>query len=187
MWEEASPASVSAHLSAADILRAMGADVAELDLPPPFNDLLTAQKLIMESEGAASFLADYQAGALSMHPNLRAMVEGAATRDRGVLAKTYDLAASCRARFDEIARRFDIVLTPSVVGEAPVGLAATGAMTFNAMWTLLQTPCVNVPALYGPNDMPVGLTVTGPRFADWTVLAAAEVIGSALARSVSRA
>jgi Asp-tRNA(Asn)/Glu-tRNA(Gln) amidotransferase A subunit family amidase len=51
---------------------------------------------------------------------------------------------------------------------------------FNGMWTLLHVPTVNVPAFTGPQGLPVGITVTGPRFADRQVIAAAKAIGGAL-------
>ncbi len=65
---------------------------------------------------------------------------------------------------------------------APEGLAATGAMTFNAMWSLLHVPAINVPGLQGSNGMPVGLTLTGPRFSDRHLLAVAASLGALLAR-----
>ena len=41
----------------------------------------------------------------------------------------------------------DVMLTPSAPGAAPDGLGSTGEPTFNRLWTLLGTPCVNVPGL----------------------------------------
>jgi Asp-tRNA(Asn)/Glu-tRNA(Gln) amidotransferase A subunit family amidase len=60
-------------------------------------------------------------------------------------------------------------------------LASTGSYTFNGMWTLLHTPCINVPGLTGPLGLPVGLTLTGPRFSDRRLLAIASAVGAAFA------
>jgi Asp-tRNA(Asn)/Glu-tRNA(Gln) amidotransferase A subunit family amidase len=48
-----------------------------------------------------------------------------------------------------------------------------GNAVFNRMWTLLHVPCVNIPGFRGPNGMPVGVTLTGPRFTDRQLLAVA--------------
>ncbi len=96
---------------------------------------------------------------------------------RAQLCEAYDVAARCRAEFDEIASDFDAVLTPSTPGEAPLGLAATGSFAFNAIWSVLHAPCINVPGFLGPSGLPVGLTLVGPRFADRRVLRAAAALG----------
>jgi len=41
---------------------------------------------------------------------------------------------------------FDVLLTPSALGEAPTGLGATGDPQCNSIWTLAGTPCVTLPA-----------------------------------------
>ena len=41
------------------------------------------------------------------------------------------------------------------------------------MWTLLHVPCVNIPGHRGPNGLPVGVTLTAPRFRDRALLAVA--------------
>ena len=60
---------------------------------------------------------------------------------------------------------YDILICPSAPGEAPVGLNATGDPVFNRIWTFSGVPCINIPGLSGPNNMPVGLQVIG-RFGD---------------------
>ena len=41
----------------------------------------------------------------------------------------------------------DVILSPSAPGAPPKGLTSTGNSTFNRLWTLMGTPCVNVPGL----------------------------------------
>jgi Asp-tRNA(Asn)/Glu-tRNA(Gln) amidotransferase A subunit family amidase len=63
-----------------------------------------------------------------------------------------------------------------------VGLQNTGDLVFNGLWTLLHVPCVNVPGCTDvETGLPVGLTMTGPRFADRRVLAVAEALGALFA------
>jgi Asp-tRNA(Asn)/Glu-tRNA(Gln) amidotransferase A subunit family amidase len=174
VWNKADAATRDALASATRLLKAAGATVTELELPPPFEQLADLQHLIMRTEGRSAFLAEYRAHHDQLHESFREQVENRDGTTRAQLLHAYDTAALCRARFDAIAADYDAVLTPSVVGEAPVGLAATGDYVFNAMWTLLHVPCVNVPGCKGPNGLPVGLTLTGPRFSDRRVLAVAE-------------
>ncbi len=54
---------------------------------------------------------------------------------------------------------------------------------FNAMWTVLHAPTLNVPGFVGENGMPVGLTVAGGRYTDMEVLRAGKAIGEVFNRS----
>jgi Asp-tRNA(Asn)/Glu-tRNA(Gln) amidotransferase A subunit family amidase len=67
----------------------------------------------------------------------------------------------------------DVILTPSAKGEAPPGLHTTGDAVFNRMWTLLHAPNVGIPVCFGPEGLPVGVTLVGPRMTDARLLAIA--------------
>jgi Asp-tRNA(Asn)/Glu-tRNA(Gln) amidotransferase A subunit family amidase len=67
-------------------------------------------------------------------------------------------------------------LTPSARGEAPKG-TTTGDAALNGIWTLLHTPVVQIPGFKGPSDMPVGLSLTSPRYTDRRLLQVAKAIG----------
>jgi len=49
----------------------------------------------------------------------------------------------------------------------------TGDPVFNRMWTLLRTPCVNIPAATADDGLPLGLQVIGICGSDAQTLAAA--------------
>jgi Asp-tRNA(Asn)/Glu-tRNA(Gln) amidotransferase A subunit family amidase len=179
-WPDAEAATRQVFEQAATALRAAGATIVELDLPAQFAGLLPAQNLIMRTEGRASFLCEYRRDQSQLSDDLIAQVENTAGVTRAQLLAAYNLAAECRAQFDAIAAGFDVILTPSATGEAPRGFASTGHWTFNAMWSLLHTPCVNVPGFVGPGGLPVGLTLTTARFGDRQVLAAAAAMSAIL-------
>jgi Asp-tRNA(Asn)/Glu-tRNA(Gln) amidotransferase A subunit family amidase len=180
VWDKAEPEAREALERCTLLLEAAGARVETLDLPDRFDGLTDAHKVIMQCEMRSTFLPEYAALGDALYAELVATMRNEAGYTSADLRGAYDLAAECRARFDTVAEGYDAVVTPSTAGIAPKGLDDTGAATFNRIWTLLHTPCVNVPGLSGPGGMPVGLTVTGPRFSDRRVVAVAEMLGACI-------
>jgi amidase len=157
-----------------------GAGVTELDLGPEFAGLAAAQRTIMAAEAArvlAPVLARHGDGASEVLREFVREGRGVAA-DREAAARGQ--AQRCRELLRGIFQRFDALLTPSVVGEAPPGLESTGDPAFNRIWTLLGTPCVSVPAGRGPAGMPVGVQLVGPLDEDASLLASAEWVERAL-------
>lgn len=164
--------------AAIEMLQSAGACVVELDVPKAFDGLAAAHRTIMFAEGARSFLADYLVGSDKLHPRIQEMVTTGGGSSSAALAAAHDLAGWARAEFDSIARRYDAILMPSTIAEAPKGLESTGDLLFNGLLTLLHVPCVNMPLWRAANGLPVGLTLTGPRHADHRVIAMAQSIAA---------
>jgi Asp-tRNA(Asn)/Glu-tRNA(Gln) amidotransferase A subunit family amidase len=82
------------------------------------------------------------------------------------------LATACRGGRAAGARRS---------GRSPLGLAATGDPAFSRVWNLLGNPCVNVPGLFGPHRMPIGLQLVGHPQRERELLAVAKRVGELLA------
>ena len=91
------------------------------------------------------------------------------------------LARDCRRALADVFAGFDVLLAPSATGAAPEGLGMTGDAVFNRMWTLLGTPCVNIPVAATAGGLPVGLQVIGPIGSDAPTLAAAHRLHRTLA------
>ena len=83
------------------------------------------------------------------------------------------LAAKCRWESSALFRDHDVLLAPSVRGEAPVGLESTGDPLFCRMWTLLGLPCVSLPGIQGPHGLPLGAQIIEPRHTDGLALSVA--------------
>lgn len=181
VWHLAGDAARTAIDTAIARLRAAGAVVEVLDLPPEFDGLTPAHRIIMQAEMRVSFLPDWRRIGEGLYPELVGILRNVAGDSRADLIAALDLAAACRARFDALAAPYDAVLTPSTAGTAPFGPEDTGAATFNRIWTLLHMPCVNLPGLTAADGLPIGVTLTGPRFSDRRVLRAAALLGAALA------
>jgi Asp-tRNA(Asn)/Glu-tRNA(Gln) amidotransferase A subunit family amidase len=177
-WDHALQETRWAFDVAVQLLRDRGADVEELVLDGPFLGLTAAHKIVMQGEMRSAFLPEKSRFGDALYPELQGILSNAGGQTRADLVGALDLAAECRRRFDALAGEFSAVLTPSTPGVAPLGPHDTGAATFNRIWTLLHTPCVNVPGFSGPDGLPLGLTVTGPRFRDRRVLAIAGLLGN---------
>ncbi len=181
-WASATPGTPEAMDMAEAALRRAGAVVSALDLPASFDPLGAMQKVVMHAEGRTAFLNLARAHPHGLHDDFHSRVENRDGFTHRQLLDAYDHAAACRAAFDRIAAEYDAVLTPSAPGEAPPG-SHPGNAVFNRMWTLLHVPCVNLPGLLGPNGMPVGVTLTAPRFTDRQLLATAQAVAPAIAEA----
>jgi len=181
-WDAASETVRSGLARSADRLADAGAAVVELDLPDEFAALRDAHIAVMMGEAGAALLNEYRAHPDLLDPGYVDVIEGSWSVHPAKLRDALDLAARCRIAFDSLAAPFDAILTPSATDVAPIFGQGTGNAAFNQMWSLLHVPCINLPVLTGPKGFPVGLTVTGPRFADRRVLASARAIEPALLR-----
>jgi len=156
-------------------LRVAGHDVQDLQLAPEFVALDAHQRTILHREGAAAFRNLARRHGADLHDDFHHRMENRDGRSLGELRDAYDAAALARIRFDEIASDYDVVIAPSAPGIAPVG-RKPGNPVFNAMWTLIGAPCLNVPVTMTDLVMPVGVTLIAPRFGDVALLDAAQRI-----------
>jgi Asp-tRNA(Asn)/Glu-tRNA(Gln) amidotransferase A subunit family amidase len=179
-WALAEPSTQRIVEDAAARLQRAGASVVELDLGPEFAGLADAQRTVMAAEAARVFrpiLAQHGDAASAV---LREFVrEGErVTADREASARRQ--GDRCRELLKEVFARFDVLVTPSAIGEAPIGLESTGDPAFNRIWTLLAAPCLSLPGARGPAGMPVGVQLVGPPVGDAALVGFADWIEGAL-------
>ena len=91
-------------------------------------------------------------------------------------------AMEAGAALTKIFEEVDVLLTLSAPGAAPKGLGSTGDPRYNRLWTLMGTPCVNVPAYVADGGLPVGVQIIARYGEDAKALAAARFVEEALAR-----
>ena len=185
-WPVAAPEAREALETAARWLEAAGVAIEELTLPAPFSEITEAQLVVLHGEGRGGFLQEYLAAPALLHQDFHDRVENVKAVTPQKMLWAYDLAAECRKLFDGLFPGLDAVLTPAAAGEAPVGLQDTGNPIFNAMWTLLHVPCIGIPCIRGPNDMPVGVQIIGPRFGDAALLDVAALVAPVIDPGLGR-
>jgi len=162
-WEKAEPSTRAAVEDCAARLHAF-----ELDLGTGFAGLVDAQIAIMGAEAAISLQNEQPISA-----RLREFLDAGRACSPERLRTARDQAERCRREFDQLAGRYDAVITPAAPGEAPIGLESTGDPAFSRIWTLLGAPSFSLPILTGPAGLPLGLQLVGGRGSDEALLAAA--------------
>jgi Asp-tRNA(Asn)/Glu-tRNA(Gln) amidotransferase A subunit family amidase len=181
-WPTASDDMVATVEAAA---RAMGtgmARVRDVKLPPVIAAAFKAHAAIQGYEAARSLAFEYDQHRDRLGKNLRAMVE----TGMKITADAYDearrIARRARQSLSDLTGDFDVILSASAPGIAPEGLASTGTSIFNRLWTLMGSPCVNVPGLADDSGMPLGVQVIGRFGADRATLEAALFVESGFAK-----
>ena len=96
----------------------------------------------------------------------RAIVE----EGEGCSVQAYEMAYGERdeaiAALPDLASSLDLVLLPSALGAAPLGLHFTGDPVMCRPATLLGVPAANIPAHQRSGGLPIGLQAMAPHFDD---------------------
>ena len=135
---------------------------------------------MQDFEAHQAFAWEYRANYDAMPPLLRGRLD----ESKDTTAAEYDaarrIADQARAALAGIFDEVDLLLTFSAPGAPPKGLASTGDPRFNRLWTLMGTPCVNVPAFVAEGNLPVGVQVIADYGDDAKALAGARFLEKAL-------
>jgi len=173
LWPQATPAMQNALETAARIAAAAGAKVADVTLPKQLEDAYGAQFVIQDYETFRALAFEYDRHRDLIGRQLHAQLD----RGAAMSADAYDAARRTASRgrqvFAETMVDYDVILTPSAPGAAPRGLETTGDPAFNRLWTLLGTPCINVPGFFDDSGLPLGLQIVGRFGRDKAALEAA--------------
>jgi Asp-tRNA(Asn)/Glu-tRNA(Gln) amidotransferase A subunit family amidase len=161
-------------------------------LPPVLAAAFRAHSTIHSYEAARSLASEYdRANELRDSGKNASDPIGKGTRElieqgMKITGEAYDdarrTAHQARKAVNDLMADFDVILSPSAPGAPPKGLTSTGNSTFNRLWTLMGTPCVNVPGLKDATGLPLGVQIIGPFGHDKETLEAALFVETALAR-----
>ncbi len=173
VWHLADSKAQTRFFELAARLRSAGAEIVEQELPSDFEEAHAVQRTIMVAEGARG-LAELQRRDRN---RLSAVLNNLI--DEGLGLADASLARALKRRehlvgvMEDFLHRFDGILTLPATGEAPADLTQTGNPAFCTIWTLCGIPAVSIPTGRGPEGLPLGLQIAGPKNADGMVLATA--------------
>jgi Asp-tRNA(Asn)/Glu-tRNA(Gln) amidotransferase A subunit family amidase len=177
-WEAAS---ADTRDGLAELRDFLGEDCDEVELPSAFAQAHDLLRLLMVAGFAKNLAPYYEKGRDQLSEIMRDAIE----EGRKVLAVDYNLAVEwievLNAGLGEVFERYDAILTPAAVGEAPQDLSSTGDPTFCTLWTLCGTPAVTLPLLQGGAGLPIGAQLVGQRGDDARLLRAAHWLTEQLA------
>jgi len=171
-WGEVSPSAQRAMARATTVLQAAGARVVSCTLPPWAADAFVAHDTVQGWEAARALALEVDTSLERLSPLLRDYLLASARITDEAYAAAQGVSRQARFECREWLAGVDVLLTPSAPDEPPMGHASTGASTFNRAWTLLGTPCLNVPGAVGVNNRPMGLQLIAPPGNDSDCLAA---------------
>ena len=179
-WTQCEPAQQQAVMAAAETLGRAGFIVTETALPAPFATLAAAQYTVMLRQQFQSLSVERLHHWDALSPTL----QGVLSQGEAVTADAYWDALRqirrCQSLFEDLFRDADLLLVPSVSGEAPHGLESTGNPLLQRIWTALHGPALHLPCGRGPQGLPVGVTLAGLPGSDRGFLQAVRTVETAL-------
>ena len=181
-WAQADAATQQLFESVAATLAPLAAALADAGLPRELDTGVTLQKAVMAFEMARSLSHERIHHRARLSERLNALMDDGMAIDGERHAAHLGLVAAARRAIEPVFERFDLLLAPSAIGEAPRGLDATGDPLFCRGWTLLGLPCIHLPLASGPQGLPIGLQLVGRHGDDHRLLAGARWVHERLAR-----
>jgi Asp-tRNA(Asn)/Glu-tRNA(Gln) amidotransferase A subunit family amidase len=175
-WNDAEEATRNAVEDAARRLERAGFSIRDFDLPSPCEELPKTREIINDFERARGMAWEWNAHREQISSALSKAIGNGLATSRAAYVAALERVEICRQRVARAFDNVDVLLTPTVNGEAPIGLAHTGDHRFQSIWTQLRTPAVTLPTHAGPNGMPVGIQLIGPIYSDSGLLAIAQRI-----------
>ena len=179
-WEQAEECTKSAIALAIELLGDAGAQLSDVDLPDRFVEIVDDFAVINAWEGARALDQEITSHFSDFNQHNQERVEFA----RGLKLVDYQKSTAslnaARAQIDEIASGYDLFITPSLPGEAPIGILEIRNAVFNRLWTQMYMPAVNLPLFEGPHAMPVNIQLVGRQHFDGELLAIAHWVDARL-------
>ena len=185
-WDNAEPCMQAAIERTAQLLAKAGAKIADVTLPSAIIDAELEFNVLNSWEGARVLQREIHEHLDTFNPWNREKAKFARTLTETRYLRAKERIAAGRAALAFLFEDFDVLLTPSRAGEAPVGIEGVRPSPFNAQWTQMHTPCVTLPLFEGPHEMPLGIQIVGAKDADDATLASAAWIDRALRNALGR-
>ena len=156
----AEPQGLAVFETTLDLFARAGAKIADVALPPAFDDVLRCHRIIMTTE-----MAEHHRNSLATHaadylPGIRSLIEEGLQVDPAEYARC---KAHQQAVLREIGAAFgdvDVLVCPAAVGPAPT-TETTGDPSFNAPWSYTGLPTISFPIGLSADGLPLAIQLVG--------------------------
>ena len=171
LWAEAEPEAQAAFEALLEKLAREGVTLQEVAFATDESDINRWQDEVMQDGGRYAFLPEFLAAPDLLHTEFKAKLGNHLGLTPERMRQALDRIAQARVGWEAQLDGLDGVLTLSAPGVAPLGQHTQGMATFNRMWTALQVPCINIPALWSQTGLPMGLQLVHRRYEEGRLLA----------------
>ena len=169
-WDQLEPYQKQQIESVCGRLSDLACDVTELEIGPTDGVLTESQVTVMAYEASRSLAGEFQHNRNLLSVQIIDLIESGQNTTFEQYNKAMNIANIWQRKLQDIFEKLDVLITPSALGEAPVGLDATGDPVCNRMWTLLKVPSISLPAGIGPSGLPLGIQLIGKHNEDFQLI-----------------
>ncbi len=164
-------------------LRAEGVPVDDLSPIAEFDGIDAAHRTLMSAEVARSFSLLHASRPDLLSDSLRSFIERGQSTTEDELAEARALVARIAQRLFQHAESRALLVLPSTLETAPIGLGSTGNAVLNRPWSLLGLGVVSLPVGRAGDGMPIGLQIVDPHPCADRLLPTARFIESMMERA----
>jgi amidase len=181
LWDKAESSTQRLLEDAASSLSRAGAQVRDAVLSAAFSRIPDAHRAVSSYEFTRNLTWEVAHHWDAISETLRngRLAHGQATTFERY-REAREFLAQCRQALDQTFDQYDLLLAPAAAGEAPVGLHSTGYTGFCTIWTSTHVPAITLPAMRGPNGLPIGIQLIARRDHDRELLTFARWVLRAL-------
>lgn len=182
VWDKAQPELEPLLVAVTARARAAGAEVVELEPADHLADVVDAGATILAYESARVFAWERARHPDQIEPRIAKLFQRGDRTETARYQQAQQTVAEARvAQHQWLAQHgLDALLTPSSPGEA-VAIDTTGDASFNATWSTLGVPAIQIPAARGPRNLPLGIQLAGAPWSDAALLRVASWLEPCLA------
>lgn len=144
---------------AARLLEGSGATLVTVEEPAALTAARSCHAAVQGFEAVMALSDEFRRHREKLGPDLGAVLDHGATIEPAEYDEARRTARIGRKAASALFETVDVLIAPSALGPAPLGLASTGDALMNKLWTLTGNPVVNVPGLAASTGLPLGVSV----------------------------
>ena len=140
-WPSAEAYQQNFLLKTANQLADRFCQISDVEIEPDDGPLTKAQAIIMAFEASRSLSAEFAERRDELSPQIQQLIRDGIKTKFNNYRHAMKIAQEGQQSLRRLFKKYDLLITLSAAGEAPLGLDKTGDPIFNRVWTLLKGPC----------------------------------------------